>query len=152
MITVGEKAPEFTLLDKNNVEVSLSDFVGRKVVLYFYPKDDTPGCTKEAIGFSDHLAAFESKNTLVLGVSKDSVKSHEKFCAKHDLKHNLLSDPDCKMIEDYDAWKEKSMYGKTYMGIQRSTVLLDENAVVLKHWPKVKVPGHVEDVLASLGN
>ena len=152
MITIGKKAPDFTLLDKDNNSISLADLAGKKIVLYFYPKDDTPGCTKEAIGFSDHLAAFESKNTLVLGVSKDSVKSHEKFCAKHDLKHNLLSDPDCKMIEDYDAWKEKSMYGKTYMGIQRSTVLLDENAVVLKHWPKVKVPGHVEDVLASLGN
>ena len=150
MITIGKKAPDFTLVDKNNNSISLADLAGKKIVLYFYPKDDTPGCTKEAIGFSDHLAAFESKNTLVLGVSKDSVKSHEKFCTKHDLKHNLLSDPDCKMIEDYDAWKEKSMYGKTYMGIQRSTVLLDEAGVVLQHWPKVKVTGHVDAVLASL--
>ena len=152
MIEIGKKAPSFTLLDKDSNNVSLDDLSGKKVVLYFYPKDDTSGCTKEAIGFSDHLSQFESKNTVILGVSKDSIKSHEKFCSKYNLKHNLLSDPECKMIDDYDAWQEKSMYGKTYMGIQRSTVLLDESGIVLKHWPKVKVAGHVEDVLASLEN
>ena len=147
---LNDKLKNLSFQVEENKEINDGDLKDNTTIIYFYPKDDTPGCTKEAIGFSDHLAAFESKNTLVLGVSKDSVKSHEKFCTKHDLKHNLLSDPDCKMIEDYDAWKEKSMYGKTYMGIQRSTVLLDEAGVVLQHWPKVKVPGHVDAVLASL--
>ncbi|MAH81125.1 MAG: thioredoxin-dependent thiol peroxidase [Rickettsiales bacterium] len=150
MIAIGKKAPGFTLKDQHDQDISLEDYKGQKVIVYFYPKDDTSGCTKEALGFTESLKKFESKNTIVLGVSKDSVKSHDKFCNKYDLKHTLLSDPECKMIDEYDAWQEKSMYGKTYMGIQRSTVLIDENGIVLKHWPKVKVPGHVDAVLESL--
>ena len=150
MIEIGKKAPNFSLKDKSENMLSLEDFKGKKIVIYFYPKDDTPGCTKESIGFSETMPEFESKNTVIIGVSKDSPKSHANFCTKYDLKVILLSDPDTSMINMYGAWQEKSMYGKKYMGIQRSTVLIDEKGLVQKHWPKVSVTGHVEDVLASV--
>ena len=150
MLNSGEKAPFFELKNQNDELISLDHFSGRKIVVYFYPKDDTPGCTKEALGFTEFLKEFESKNTAIVGVSKDSVSAHQKFCSKYNLEHMLLSDPSCEMIQHYGAWQEKSMYGKKYMGIQRSTILIDENGIVTKVWPKVKVPGHVEDVLASI--
>ena len=147
MLEIGKNAPSFTLKNEKNESVSLSDYKGKNVVLFFYPKDNTPGCTKESIAFSDHLAQFEQENTVVLGVSKDSVASHEKFCNKYDLKITLLSDPELDMIKDYGVWQEKKNYGKTYMGIVRSTYLINTEGVIEKVWTNVKVKDHVEAVL-----
>ncbi len=149
MLEEGDKAPAFTLPTDNDGDVSLSDFKGRKLILYFYPKDDTPGCTKEAIGFTEALDDFEAANASILGVSKDTVAKHGKFRAKHELGVGLASDEDGKVIEAYGSWVEKQMYGKTYMGIDRSTFLIDEKGVVKKIWRKVRVPKHVETVLAA---
>ncbi|MEX0285430.1 MAG: thioredoxin-dependent thiol peroxidase [Paracoccaceae bacterium] len=150
MAQTGDKAPDFTLPRDGGESVTLSDLRGSKVVLFFYPRDDTSGCTKEAIGFSEHLAAFEAAGVKVFGVSKDSVKSHDKFVAKHDLTVPLLSDEDGQTCEDYGVWKEKKMYGKTFMGIERTTVLIDGDGNVAERWNKVKVPGHVEAVLEAV--
>jgi len=144
---VGDTAPAFTLPRDGGGEVSLDDFAGKKVVLYFYPKDDTPGCTKEAIGFTDMVDAFDAAGTVILGVSKDSIKKHDKFVAKHDLKIALLSDEEGDVCERYGTWVEKSMYGKTYMGIERATYLIGADGKIAQVWRKVKVPGHVEAVL-----
>ena len=147
---VGDTAPDISLPRDGGEIVNLSDFSGKNVVLYFYPKDDTPGCTKEAIGFTDSVAAFDGLNTVILGVSKDSVKKHDKFIAKHDLKIALLSDEDGDVCERYGVWVEKSMYGKTYMGIERATFLIDGNGKIVQVWRKVKVPGHVDAVLDAV--
>ena len=146
----GDRAPEFILATDGAKSVSLSGLAGKTVVLYFYPKDDTPGCTTEAKGFSAAAADFEAANAVVIGVSKDSVASHDKFKSKQDLSIILGSDPEGQTIEAYGAWVEKSMYGRTYMGIERSTVLIDAAGTVQKVWRKVKVAGHVAAVLEAV--
>ena len=147
---VGKKAPDFTLPADGGGTVKLSDLRGQKVVLYFYPKDDTPGCTKEACGFRDALPDFSKIDAVVVGLSKDSVAKHDKFKTKHELTVTLASDEEKKVCEAYGVWVEKSMYGRKYMGIERSTFIIDENGTIIKSWPKVKVPGHVDDVLGSI--
>ncbi|MEM7211181.1 MAG: thioredoxin-dependent thiol peroxidase [Pseudomonadota bacterium] len=146
----GAPAPGFTLPADGEKTVSLSDFAGKTVVLYFYPKDDTPGCTKEAIGFSEQLEAFEAAGAVVIGASKDPVKKHDKFVAKHGLKVTLVSDEESDLCERYGVWVEKNMYGKKYMGIERSTFLIDGDGVLRQAWRKVKVPGHVDAVLQAV--
>lgn len=148
-IETGQKAPDITLPRDGGGEVSLSDFAGRKVVLYFYPKDDTSGCTREAVDFTARAADFEAAGAVVLGVSKDSVSSHDKFRDKHDLGLILLSDENGATAEDYGVWVEKSMYGRKYMGIERTTILIDGDGRIARIWRKVKVPGHVDEVLAA---
>ncbi len=148
-IVEGATAPSFTL-PSDQGDVSLGDFAGQKVVLFFYPKDDTPGCTKEAIGFTEMLSKFEGAGAVVLGVSKDTVAKHEKFVAKHDLGVRLLSDAESDLCEQFGVWVEKNMYGKKYMGIERATFLIDGSGAVAKVWRKVKVPGHVEAVLEAV--
>ena len=150
MLEIGQNAPDFKLKNQNDEFVSLADCKGKKVVIYFYPKDDTPGCTREGIAFSENKETFDSKNTIILGVSKDSVVSHEKFCNKHNLNITLLSDETGKMCEDYGVWQEKKNYGKTYMGIVRSTYLIDENGCVSDVWKNVRVDGHVQKVLEKV--
>ena len=147
MVDVGETAPDFTLLSDEGEEVSLRDYFGKKVVLYFYPKDGTLGCTKEAQGFRDLADEFHVENVVIVGVSKDSVKSHQKFRDKHDLPFTLLSDPEGKVLDLYGVWKEKSMYGRTFMGTERTTFLLDENGVVKKVYRKVRVKDHAKTCL-----
>lgn len=146
----GDKAPDFSMPADNGGTVSLSDFAGKFVVLYFYPKDDTPGCTKEAIGFTEQIQAFEGAGATVIGVSKDTVAKHGKFRDKHDLKVILASDADSDVTERYGAWVEKKMYGKTYMGIERCTFLIGPDGVIKLVWRKVKVPGHVDTVLEAV--
>ncbi len=146
MIEENKKAPQFTLPDQNGKKVSLKDFAGKKVVLYFYPKDNTPGCTKEACDFRDSIEDFKKIKAVVLGVSPDSVESHKKFAEKYDLPFPLLSDPDKKVLQKYGVWKEKSMYGRKYMGVERTTVVIDEKGKILKIFPRVKVKGHVDEV------
>ncbi len=146
----GDAAPGFDLPRDGGESVSLSDYSGKTVVLYFYPKDDTSGCTKEAIGFTEHAAQFEAAGAVVLGVSKDSVAKHDKFIAKHDLGVILLSDEGGDMCESYGVWVEKSMYGRKYMGIERATFIIDGAGKVAQVWRKVKVPGHVEAVLKAV--
>ena len=150
MLEPGHDAPDFTLPRDGGEEVTLSALRPSKVVLYFYPKDDTPGCTKEAIGFTEQSAAFEAAGAIVLGVSKDSVKKHDKFRDKHDLGVALLSDENSDVCEQYGVWVEKSMYGKTYMGIERATFLIDGDGKIAQVWRKVKVPGHVDAVLDAV--
>jgi peroxiredoxin Q/BCP len=147
---VGEKAPAFEAPDQNGKMRSLHEFKGQRLVLYFYPKDDTSGCTREAIDFSSATARFKKLGATVVGVSKDSVVSHDKFKKKHDLKIVLASDPEGTIVESYGSWVEKSMYGRKYMGIDRSTFLIDGKGKITRIWRKVKVPGHVEEVLAAL--
>lgn len=147
---VGDDAPDFNLPRDGGETVGLADFAGKKIVLYFYPKDDTPGCTKEAIGFTEAVEAFAALDTVILGVSKDSVKKHDKFIAKHDLKIALLSDENGDVCERYGTWVEKKMYGKTYLGVERATYLIGSDGKILNMWRKVKVPGHVEAVLDAL--
>jgi peroxiredoxin Q/BCP len=149
MITAGDMAPDFTLPRDGGGEVTLSSLKGQKVVLYFYPKDDTPGCTTEAIDFTRMKDDFAAAGTVVIGLSKDSVKSHDKFCRKHGLGVILASDEGSDVCERYGVWAEKSMYGKTYMGIDRTTVLVDAAGKVARVWSKVKVPGHADEVLAA---
>ena len=148
-LLAGDPAPDFTL-PTDEGDFTLSEQRGKQVVLFFYPKDNTPGCTKEAIGFSEQLEQFKEKNTLVVGLSPDSVKSHQNFRTKQNLTVILASDTEKEVLEQYQVWKEKSMYGKKYMGVERSTFLIDADGNIKKAWRKVKVPGHVEDVLASL--
>lgn len=146
----GDAAPDFSLPGADGATVSLSDFKGKRIALYFYPKDDTPGCTKQAIGFSEHIDQFEAAGAVVIGVSKDTPAKHEKFRAKHTLKVTLLSDAEGDVCERYGVWTEKSMYGRTYMGIERATFLIGPDGVVERVWRKVKVPGHVDDVLDAI--
>jgi peroxiredoxin Q/BCP len=148
-LKAGDKAPKFRLATDGGGEVSSAALKGKPYVLYFYPKDDTSGCTKEAIGFSEAKKSFDALGVTLIGVSKDSTASHDKFKAKHKLKITLASDPDQKMIEDWGVWVEKSLYGRKYMGIERATFLVDAKGVIQRAWHKVKVPGHVEAVLAT---
>ena len=150
MLEVGTKAPEFTLPDKDGNPVSLSDFLGKKVVLYFYPKDNTPGCTKQACAFAASYEGFKAKNVAVIGVSKDSVASHQKFAAKYDLPFLLLSDPELQAIQAYGVWQEKKLYGKVSMGVVRSTYLIDEQGVIARVMPKLKPDTNAADILAAL--
>ena len=146
-LKIGDDAPDFTLPTDGEGEVSLNQFKGQKVVLYFYPKDDTPGCTKESCSFNENLTALSKLEVQVIGLSKCSVKKHDKFKAKYDLKFPLASDENDEVCEAYGVYKEKSMYGKTYMGIERSTFLIDENGKIAHIWRKVKVDGHVAEVM-----
>lgn len=148
----GQKAPDFNMPTDGGGKISLSELRGRKVVLYFYPRDDTSGCTKEACGFRDSLPDFFGTDAVVIGVSRDSVKSHDKFKDKHNLNFTLASDEDGSVCEAYGTWVEKSMYGKKFMGIERSTFLIDEEGVLRKIWRKVKVNGHVDAVLEEAQN
>ncbi|SHJ12195.1 thioredoxin-dependent thiol peroxidase [Wenxinia saemankumensis] len=149
-VTKGDTAPAFTLPAAGGGEVSLSDFAGSPVVLYFYPRDDTSGCTTEAKDFTTAAAEFEAAGAVVLGVSKDSVASHDRFAAKHDLNVRLLSDEESDVCERYGVWGEKKMYGKTFMGIERATFLVGPDGKVAEIWRKVKVPGHVDAVLDAV--
>lgn len=151
MIPVGTKAPDFTLNDKNGNPVSLSDFAGKKVVLYFYPKDSTPGCTKQACAYRDRYPSFQEKDTVVIGISKDGVKAHNNFATKNELPFILLSDPELQAIQAYDVWHEKKMCGKVSMGVVRSTCVIDENGMVVYSAEKVKPEEDPENVLAFLG-
>lgn len=152
MPQVGDKAPDFSLPSNRDKSLKLSSFKGKQnVVLYFYPRDNTPGCTTEACEFRDHLAAFDRKDTVILGVSTDSVDSHHKFADKFSLPFPLLADEDHKVCDAYGVWVEKNMYGKKSMGVQRATFLIDKNGKIAAVWPKVKVQGHVEQVAAKLG-
>lgn len=148
-IEIGHPAPAITLPRDGGGETSLSDFLGKRVVVYFYPRDDTPGCTIEAVEFSGELPAFASAETVVIGISKDSVKSHDKFRDKHQIGVILLSDEAGDVAERYGVWGEKSMYGKTFMGIERATFLIDREGRIARIWRKVKVAGHADEVLAA---
>jgi len=150
MLTVGTKAPDFTLQDKEGKAVSLSDFLGKKVVLYFYPKDNTPGCTRQACAFAAAYAGFCEKNIAVIGISRDSVASHQKFAAKHNLPFVLLSDPELLAIQAYGVWQEKKMCGKVSMGVVRTTFIIDENGVIEHVMPKVKPDTNAEEILALI--
>jgi peroxiredoxin Q/BCP len=150
MVEEGKKAPAFTLESSEGGKAKLKDYAGKWVVLYFYPRDNTPGCTKEAEAFRDAAEDLQERDAVVLGVSKDSIASHEKFAGKYDLNFPLLSDPEGKVLEKYGAWGEKNMYGKKRMGIIRTTVLIDPKGKVRRIWPKVRVKGHVEKVIEAL--
>jgi peroxiredoxin Q/BCP len=149
-IEVGKKAPAFTLPDSDGNKVSLKDYMGEKVILYFYPKDNTSGCTAQACDFNDSLKEFDKIKTKVIGISKDSQKSHIKFRDKFELKFTLLSDEEIKIIPKYGIWKEKSMYGKKYMGVERTTFIIDKKGKIEKIYTKVKVTGHVDEILKYL--
>ncbi|MGE7370949.1 thioredoxin-dependent thiol peroxidase [Neorhizobium sp. NPDC001467] len=148
-LSTGAKAPEFTLPRDGGGMVSLSELAGKIVVLYFYPKDDTPGCTTEALDFTALAPAFEEMGAVIIGISPDTVAKHEKFIAKHSLSLILASDTDQAVANAYGVWREKSMYGRTYMGVERSTFLIGPDGILRQVWPKVKVKGHAEEVLAS---
>jgi peroxiredoxin Q/BCP len=150
MVEEGKRAPDFTLEDQDGKPVKLSSFKGKSVVLYFYPKDDTSGCTKEACAFRDARLDYEKAGAVVLGVSPDSVKSHKKFVDKYELPFTLLADPETKLCQAYGVWKEKSMYGKKYMGVERTTFVIGPDGKVAKVFPKVKVEGHSEAILNEL--
>ena len=150
MLEIGMKAPNFTLKDKNGNDVSLSDFLGKKIVLYFYPKDNTPGCTRQACAFAGAYKQFEAKGIEVIGISKDSVASHIKFAEKYDLPFILLSDPERIAIEAYGVWQEKKMCGKVSMGVVRTTFIIDEDGNIEKVMPKVKPDTNAADILAEL--
>ncbi|HKB84974.1 MAG TPA: thioredoxin-dependent thiol peroxidase [Ignavibacteriaceae bacterium] len=152
MVEEGMKAPDFSLQNQDGETISLKDFKGKNIILYFYPKDNTSGCTKEACNFRDEFPKFKNVDAVILGVSPDSVKSHKKFADKYDLPFNLLSDEDRDVIETYGVWKEKSMYGRKYMGVERTTVVIDVNGKIKKIFPKVKVDGHNEELLVALKN
>ncbi|MBV7257648.1 peroxiredoxin [Pacificimonas sp. WHA3] len=145
----GDTAPDFSFAGEDGRTFSLSDYDGRKLVLYFYPKDDTPGCTKQAIGFTEMADGFAAANTAILGVSKDTAAKHARFREKHDLGIDLGSDPDGEVIERYGSWVEKNMYGRKYMGIDRSTFLIGTDGKLARIWRKVRVKGHVEQVLEA---
>lgn len=150
MIQEGRKAPAFNLPSSTGDKLALKDLAGKYVVIYFYPRDNTPGCTTEANDFNKALRKIKARDAVVVGVSKDSIESHCKFADKYKLKFPLLSDPDGKMLEKYDAWGEKNLYGKKSMGIIRSTVLIGPDGKVIKHWPKVRVNGHADAVIEAL--
>ena len=148
-LAAGDKAPSFKITTDEGETISSSGLKGAPYIVYFYPKDDTSGCTKEAIGFSDHLKKFDKAGVRVIGVSKDSLESHAKFRKKHGLKLTLGSDPDIKMAQDWGVWGEKTLYGRKYMGMERATFLVNAKGVIAAAWHKVKVPGHVEAVLEA---
>lgn len=150
MLEIGQKAPEFSLPDENGEIITLNDFKGRKLVLYFYPKDSTPGCTTEARGFTAQVAEFKSANTVVLGASKDSIKRHQNFISKQELAISLISDEKGILCEAYGVWVLKKLYGREYMGIERATFLIDEQGIIRNIWRKVKVKGHVDAVLEAV--
>ena len=152
MLEVGIKAPNFTLPDKDGSPVSLSDFLGKKVVLYFYPKDNTPGCTRQACAFAAAYEQFKTNDAVVIGISKDSVTSHQKFAGKYSLPFILLSDPELQAIQAYGVWQEKKLYGKVSMGVVRSTYVIDENGVIEKVMPKVKPDTNAAEILEYLQN
>ncbi len=146
----GARAPAFSMETDDGSNIASKDLKGKKIVLYFYPKDDTPGCTKEAIAFTENIAKFKRAGAVVIGVSKDSVAKHKKFKDKHGLKVTLAADEDGKIVEKYGVWVEKNMYGRKYMGIERSTFLIDEKGVIRRIWRKVKVTGHAAEVLEAV--
>ena len=150
MLIEGMIAPDFTLFDKDNNKISLKDFLGKKVVIYFYPKDNTPGCTKQACAFSENFDKFKNNNIIILGISKDSIKSHQNFSNKYDLKITLLSDPNREVIEKFGVWQEKKLYGKISMGVVRTTFIIDEEGKVEKIFNKVKAAKNHEEVLDYL--
>ncbi len=149
-LQVGQRAPAFSLQDQDGVAVSLSDFAGKKVVLYFYPKDDTPGCTREACAFRDGSEQMRSSGAVVIGVSVDAASSHARFRAKYGLTFPLLADVDRRVVQAYGVWKEKSLYGRTYMGTERTTFIIDEQGRIARVFAEVKVDGHLDEVLAAL--
>jgi thioredoxin-dependent peroxiredoxin len=149
-LNVGDKAPLFTLQSGDGKNLSLSDFRSKKVVLYFYPKDDTPGCTKEACSFRDNLARVKSKGAVVIGISADSTDSHKKFMKKYDLPFPLLSDGSKDALKAYRVWKQKTFMGRKFMGIERTTYIIDEEGIIINIFPRVKVEGHVDEVLDAL--
>lgn len=150
MLKVGIKAPAFSLLNQNGEKISLKDFLGKKIVLYFYPKDNTSGCTKEACNFRDAFPKFKKTDAIILGISPDSVDSHKKFAEKYQLNFNLLADEEKKVVQLYGVWKEKSMYGRKYMGVERTTFIIDEKGRIKNIFTKVKVDGHDKEVLEAL--
>jgi len=150
MLEIGMKAPEFTLNDKDGNTVSLSDFLGKKVVLYFYPRDNTPGCTRQACAFAAAYEGFKAKDVVVIGVSKDSVASHQKFAQKYDLPFILLSDPELQAIQNYGVWQEKKLYGKVSYGVVRTTFIIDEQGNIEKIMPKVKPDTNAAEILSYL--
>ena len=150
MLEIGTKAPNFKLQDKNGDFISLSDFLGKKIVLYFYPRDNTPGCTRQACAFAGSYNAFKAQDVVVIGISKDSVASHLKFAEKYDLPFILLADPELEAIKAYDVWQEKKLYGKVSMGVVRSTYIIDENGVIEKVMPKVKPDTNAAEILEYL--
>ena len=151
MMQIGMKAPDFSLVDQHGNALRLSDHLGKKVVLYFYPKDNTPGCTRQACAFAENYEAFRAQDVVVIGISKDSVASHAKFAAKFELPFLLASDPELQAIQAYDVWQEKKMCGKTCMGVVRTTFIIDEQGMIEKVMPKVKPDTNAEEILASLG-
>ena len=151
-VKLGKKVPDFTATATNDSEFSLSENIGKNIVIYFYPKDNTPGCTKEGEDFRDQFEAFGSNNAIIVGVSRDSVKSHDKFICKYNFPFNLIADEDETVCQLFDVIKEKNMYGRKYMGIERSTFLIDTNGNLINEWSKVKVKGHVKEVLGALKN
>ena len=152
MLQIGAKAPDFSLPDQNGKIHSLKDYAGKKVILYFYPKDNTSGCTKQACGFSERMPLFSEKGAVILGISKDSVASHKKFEDTYGLKFTILSDPDKTVIQSYDVWKEKKLYGKVSMGVVRTTYLIDENGIIIKAFDKVKAAENPEQMLEIVGD
>ncbi len=152
MLEEGKKAPVFKLTDQNEKTISLSDYKGKNVILYFYPKDDTSGCTAEACSFRDDFPKFKKIDAVILGVSPDSVESHKKFAKKYNLNFSLLADEEKEVIKKYDVWKEKSMYGRKYMGVERTTYIIDPEGKIKKIFRKVKVQGHNEEVMEALKN
>ncbi len=150
MMNIGDTAPNFTLQDKDGKTVSLSDFKGRKVVVYFYPKDNTPGCSRQAVGFAENYNEFQKRNITVIGISKDSVESHVKFAEKYNLPFILLSDPELKAIQDFGVWQEKTLYGKTSMGVVRTTFIINEDGIVEGIMRKVKPDTNAADILAKI--
>ena len=150
MVKIGQKAPDFTLPAVNGKEIRLRDFLGKKIILYFYPKDDTSGCTKEACSFEENLGTIQKKDAVVIGVSADSVESHAKFAKKYGLTFPLVSDEKKDLLHAYGVWKEKSNYGRKYFGIERTTVLIDEKGIIRQIFQKVRVDGHTEEVLEAL--
>ena len=151
-VKLGKKVPDFTATATNDSAFTLSENTGKNIVIYFYPKDNTPGCTKEGEDFRDQFEAFSSNNTLVIGVSRDSVKSHDKFICKYNFPFDLIADEDETVCQLFDVIKEKNMYGRKYMGIERSTFLIDTNGTLINEWRKVKVKDHVNEVLGALKN
>lgn len=150
MLEATMKAPDFTLMDTNNTPVSLAQFLGKKVILYFYPRDNTPGCTRQACVFAQNYQALVAKNIVIIGVSKDSTVSHQKFTQKYHLPFILLSDPDLKVIQAYDVWQEKKLYGKVSMGVVRATYLIDEKGMIEAVWPKAKPDTNATEILEYL--
>lgn len=149
-LSLGDNVPDLKLPSSSGKDVSLTDYKGKKIVLYFYPKDDTPGCTTEACDFRDNLKTYAELNAVVIGISKDPLSSHEKFIKKYGLPFELISDTEGKLLEAFGVWKEKSMYGKTFLGVERSTFLIDEDGKIVKEWRKVSVSNHVAEVLEGI--